>query len=236
MCTQTQTAVSDIHRVNAFVLVHSEMHDAVMKHVTSSFVICFPTCIACRLNWEWHTTFDLYSWRSGAAAAVHPKFTLCVCSWTTRSDYTQDNRLKTSQIGIKSFVSVAQWMSVFELGMAAKPNLSSVSVKSTELKPFWCFLKVISVATFLNIQIQNGTHTHWLNIEKSMQTIPFMNIPAEEMADWTKITLKIWKTIQTGFKFPKSISLRSSIGSLLTFMPKNLDIDKKMCRRLVHLQ
>lgn len=76
--TRTQTIVSDIHRVNAFVLVLSEIHDAVMKHVTLSFVICFPTCTSCRLNWEWRTMFDLYSWRSRAAAAVHPKFTLCV--------------------------------------------------------------------------------------------------------------------------------------------------------------
>lgn len=80
----------------------------------------------------------------------------------------------------------------------------------------------------LKVWIQNDTQTRWLNIEQSicpepMQILPFLDTPIKELTDWTKITLKIWKKIQSAFGLPKTISSLASIGFMKTFTPNNLD-------------
>ena len=91
--------------------------------------------------------------------------------------------------------------------------------------------------------LQNNIDTCWLNIEKSLcslkslQDLPFLDAPIKEMATWTKNTLKIWVKVQSTFGLPTQISPLTSIGSIKSFIPNNLDIGFRRWSEygLVHL-
>ena len=78
--------------------------------------------------------------------------------------------------------------------------------------------------------IKDSSYTRWLDIEKGLSPIPLKVLPSldvsfknTQMGEWTKVTLKIWKTVQTAFRLPKQISSAGSIGHLESFVPANLD-------------
>lgn len=47
------------------------------------------------------------------------------------------------------------------------------------------------------------------------------------MGEWTRVTLKIWKAVQTAFNLPKQISSAGSIGYLKGFVPAHMNADFK---------
>ena len=82
----------------------------------------------------------------------------------------------------------------------------------------------------LIIWLQDLSYTRWLNIEKSLcerpiQALPFLDVHPSKisMGVWTKITLKIWKTIISTFGLPKTISALTNIGYMNDFVPSKLD-------------
>lgn len=56
-----------------------------------------------------------------------------------------------------------------------------------------------------------------------LENIAFLDTPIKEMAEWTKITLRIWKKIQSAFGLPGTLSPLASIGLMRTFTPNNMD-------------
>ncbi len=75
----------------------------------------------------------------------------------------------------------------------------------------------------------DDSNTRWLNIERNMcpghlQTLPFSDTSTKELAEWTKIILKIWRKIQAVLALPKIISPLIDIGFMKSFKHNDLDI------------
>lgn len=113
------------------------------------------------------------------------------------------------------------------LELDSKPKLfkSNGGLKLQNLQHnFWA-----AQMKYLVVWIQDDSNTQWLNTERNMcpdplWILPFLDTPTKELAEWTKITLKIWRKIQAAFGLPKLISPRTSIAFMKRIKPNVLDI------------